>query len=159
MTRASFLLKVVLRRFRLRLLRGACEERISINAHDSAPARGASTLRSPCSCHGIIGERRNTVVYDFTFGVRCRCQCALRRHALTANHEWQVIAMVDTHNAEGLGGRRTPPCDSHRLRMGAWRNPCDVQNWWPWRAEWSAGDYRGIITPALCTCDLCLICN
>lgn len=25
--------------------------------------------------------------------------------------------------------------------------------------EWPAGDYRGIITPALCTCDLCLICN
>lgn len=62
---------------------------------------GAARLQSPlCLCHGIIDERRNTVVYDFAFGVRCRCQRALCRHAFTANHEWQVIAMVDTHNAE-----------------------------------------------------------
>lgn len=122
-----FLLKVVLRRFRSRSLRGACEERISINAHDSAPARRIDATRPVFVSRYIIGERRNTVVYDFTFGVRCRCQCALRRHALTANHEWQVIAMVDTHNAEGLGTPAHAPVRfASRLRMGAWRDPYDV---------------------------------
>lgn len=125
-----------------------------------AARRGASTLRGPCSCHGIIGERRNTVVYDFTFGVRCRCQCALRRHALTANHEWQVIAMVDTHNAEGLGVGAHPRAIRIATADGCMAKPMRrFRIGGHGRAEWSAGDYRGIITPALCTCDLCLICN
>lgn len=47
-------------------------------------------------------EAKYGVVYDFTISMSDAhtCQRVLRRHALTANHEWQVIAMVDTHNAE-----------------------------------------------------------
>lgn len=49
-THASFPLKIVLHCFRLRLLYGACEERISINMHDFV------YLRSSCSRNSIIDE-------------------------------------------------------------------------------------------------------
>lgn len=126
-----------------------------------AARRGASTLRGPCSCHGIIGERRNT--RSLRFYVRCPMQMSMcisvgtRLLPITSGRLslWLIHIMP-----KAQGRRRAPPCDSHR--DCGWvhgETHATFQNRRPWRAEWSAGDYRGIITPALCTCDLCLICN
>lgn len=89
LTRAPFLLKVLLRRFRLRLLRGACEERISINAHDSAPAhppRRGPAFVPRARRNGREDEklRRFTILLS---APDADVNGHLRRHALTANHE------------------------------------------------------------------------
>lgn len=100
----------------------------------------------------------SVIVYDFTFNVRCRCQYVLERYVLTANHEWQIITMVDTQMPRSL---RT----SHTfMRFALTANGRMVKSMQRSELvaivrEWSAGDYSGIITLALCTRDLRLICN
>lgn len=120
----SFLLKVVSRCYRLRDY-FAMHMRMK-NFDKRAWFRVDGSL----SCRDIIidGERWITIVYDFTSGVRCRCQCALHRHALTANHGWQVIATVDTQ----MPKLRVKPAAHTPVRFvtaGVRRKPCDVQNW------------------------------
>lgn len=122
-------------------MRRACEYDISINMRSRF--RVVRCFVPRCNRRRL----KRQVVYDFTFDVWCRCQRALRRHALTANHEWQVIATLDTQ----MPKLRHPDAYicATRINCGTvetWRNPCDVQKLVAIAREWSAGDYRGIIT-------------
>lgn len=94
----------------------------------------------------------------FYVGNRRKRRCPACWHVCTVNHVWQIVRVFDARTRE-----RARVCThSNGPHHNAWMHgetnatfrigPGIVSGW-------SAGDYRGIITSALYTCDLCLICN
>lgn len=131
-----------------------------MNGRDSAAIRSRRRDRrdevdKPLSCRGITGETRPR--YDFTFA-----------SGADVNAYYVGMRLLPLTN-----GRLPPPAAGTQMpelragvRPASTADGCVSETHATYRGlaaaiarEWSAGDYRGIITPALCTRDLCLICN